>query len=137
VAFFLLKLAGAGYLTYLAVMAFRARPSKLDSGGQRPRGFGRMVGRGFIMNVTNPKVSLFFLALLPQFVEPTSPSAPQVLALGVVFMLVTLVVFSGVAVFSGTLGSFLKRSDKAQLVLHRVAGLVFLGLALKLATLER
>lgn len=135
-AFSLLKLAGAGYLVYLAVKAFRARPSDLEHDDSGSRGLARMVGRGFIMNITNPKVLLFFLALLPQFVEPGSSAALQVLALGVVFMLVTLVVFGCVAVFSGTLGSFLRRSNRAQVILHRVAGVVFLGLALKLVTMH-
>jgi threonine/homoserine/homoserine lactone efflux protein len=136
-AFSLLKLTGAGYLAYLAVKAFRARPSDLENDDLGKGGLARMVGRGFIMNITNPKVLLFFLALLPQFVEPGSSVAFQVLALGVVFMLVTLVVFGGVAAFSGTLGSFLKRSERAQVVLHRVAGAVFLGLALTLVTMHR
>lgn len=136
-AFNVLKLAGVAYLAYLAIVAFRARPSNLEDEGSNDRGLARMVGRGFVMNITNPKVSLFFLALLPQFVEPGSSATLQVFVLGLVFIGVTLVVFGGVAVFSGTLGSFLRRSERAQVVLHRMAGVVFLALALKLVTMQR
>lgn len=97
-----------------------------------------MVGRGVVMNLTNPKVLVFFLAFLPQFADPARGAmARQVMVLGLVFMLATLLVFGAVACFSGAFGALLLRSARARLLLNRVAGLVFLGLALRLATAQR
>ena len=97
-----------------------------------------MVGRGVVMNLTNPKVLIFFLAFLPQFADPARGGmARQILVLGVVFMLSTFLVFGAIACFSGAFGALLQRSARAQRMLNRVAGLVFLGLAVRLATAER
>ena len=90
------------------------------------------------MNITNPKVSIFFLAFLPQFADPTrGPVALQLLLLGGIFILATILVFGGIALLAGTLGQWLNRSDRSQKVLNKVAGTVFVGLALKLATIEQ
>jgi len=87
------------------------------------------------MNVTNPKVSIFFLAFLPQFAAPANgPMAQQIFLLGALFILVTLLVFGGIAMMAGSLGSWLGHSPKAQIVLNRIAGTVFAGLALKLVS---
>jgi threonine/homoserine/homoserine lactone efflux protein len=97
-----------------------------------------MVGRGMVMNLTNPKVLIFFLAFLPQFANPALGSvAPQIMLLGVVFMVATLLVFGAIAVFSGAFGTLLLRSPRAQRWLNRAAGVVFLGLAVRLATISR
>ena len=97
-----------------------------------------MVRRGVVMNLTNPKVLVFFLAFLPQFADPARGGvALQLMVLGVVFMVATLLVFGAIACFSGVFGTLLQRSARAQTVLNRVAGLVFLGLAVRLATVDR
>ena len=145
VAFTVLKLLGAAYLAYLAWQALRAPVSSAgpDAGAQGAAptaapSLWRMVGRGMVMNLTNPKVLVFFLAFLPQFADPARGSvALQLMVLGVVFMLATLLVFGAIACFSGGFGALLQRSARAQTVLNRVAGLVFLGLAVRLATAER
>ena len=144
-AFTVLKYCGAAYLAYLAWQALRAPlPSAApDAGAQGTAptaapSLWRMVGRGMVMNLTNPKVLVFFLAFLPQFADPARGSvALQLMVLGVVFMLATLLVFGAIACFSGGFGALLQRSARAQTVLNRVAGLVFLGLAVRLATAER
>ncbi len=136
-AFFALKLIGAGYLLYLAWGAFRARPETLE-GENAGLSALQYYRRGIIMNATNPKVSIFFLAFLPQFVDPSLGSATyQMLILALVFFIVTLLVFSGVALASGWLGSALARSSRAQTVVNRIAGLVFVGLAARLLVTER
>ena len=66
-AFTLLKLVGAGYLLYLAWQAWRAPAASLPTAAATPPALGRLYRRGIVMNVTNPKVSIFFLAFLPQF----------------------------------------------------------------------
>ncbi|WP_287878931.1 LysE family translocator [Acidovorax sp.] len=144
-AFTVLKYCGAAYLAYLAWQALRAPAATAQESavatGQGKQGgpsLGRMVGRGMVMNLTNPKVLVFFLAFLPQFADPARGSvALQLMLLGVVFMLATLLVFGAIACFSGGFAALLQRSARAQTVLNRVAGLVFLGLAVRLATAER
>ena len=94
--------------------------------------------RGIIMNVTNPKVSIFFLAFLPQFTNPENGSLPlQLVALGGIFILSTLLVFGAISLLAGVLGQWLRRSGRAQTILNKVTGVIFAGLALKLATASR
>lgn len=142
-AFTLLKWCGAAYLAYLAWGALRA-PAAVASGAAPAAAAGtapsarRMVVRGMVMNLTNPKVLVFFLAFLPQFADPArGPVALQLMVLGAVFIVATLLVFGAIACFTGAFGALLQRSARAQTVLNRVAGLVFLGLAVRLATAER
>jgi len=138
VAFSILKTVGACYLLYLAWHAFRASAARLDSGENRDISFSRLYRRGIIMNVTNPKVSIFFLAFLPQFADPGRGSLTlQIILLGFIFFLSTVLIFGSVALLAGTLGEWLNKSSKAQLVLNRVAGTVFIALALKLITTQR
>ena len=137
-AFSALKMAGAGYLLYLAWQAFRASVSKIQAQGNCEIRLLKLYGRGIIMNITNPKVSIFFLAFLPQFANPSrGPVWLQIIILGGLFILSTILVFGGIAMLAGTMGQWVNRSDKAQKIMNRVAGTVFLGLALKLATTER
>jgi threonine/homoserine/homoserine lactone efflux protein len=133
-AFVVLKLAGALYLVYLAYGAFRA-PATLDTGEKPPpQSRLRLYQRGIIMNLSNPKVSIFFLAFLPQFTDPSRGSvALQTLSLGGLFMVATLLVFGLAAWFAGALGERLQGSRRAQRALNWTAGTVFLGLALRLA----
>lgn len=136
-AFTLLKTVGAAYLLYLAWQAFRTSGATLEGGEIKQLTAGRLYCRGIIMNITNPKVSIFFLAFLPQFASPANGSmAIQMVVLGVVFTLVTIVLFSGIALTAGTLGSRLNRSPRIQVFINRIAGTVFVGLALKLITVS-
>ena len=138
VAFALLKYIGAAYLLYLAYRAFTAGT---EDGGERQTqklNFGKLYGRGIIMNVTNPKVSLFFLAFLPQFTDPASGSlVPQILVLGLLFILSTILIFGGISFLAGGIGGYFRKSAKSQLVLNRLAGGVFVALAIKLALVRR
>ena len=137
-AFNLLKYAGAAYLLYLAWGAFRAGASALLDKADQETSWLRFYLRGIVMNVTNPKVSIFFLAFLPQFTNPAKGSLPlQLIMLGGVFILATLLVFGGIAVLAGWLGQQLRQSERAQLLLNKTAGVIFAGLALKLATASR
>ncbi|MGB3223449.1 MAG: LysE family translocator [Desulforhopalus sp.] len=137
-AFSLLKFIGAAYLLYLAYRAFSASAEGNDEQQIQKLNFGRLYGRGIIMNVTNPKVSLFFLAFLPQFTDPAfGPLIPQILLLGFLFILSTLFIFGGISLLAGEIGGYFRRSFKAQLVLNRIAGGVFIALAIKLALVRR
>lgn len=147
VAFSVLKWCGAAYLVYLAIGAWRAPVSLNDSAladaaASKASASGaellKMVGRGFVMNLTNPKVLIFFLAFLPQFANPAlGPVAPQIFVFGAVFILSTFLVFGSIAIFSGVFGNLLLRSEKAQWWLNKLTAIVFVGLALRLATSQR
>ena len=137
-AFTVLKLVGAAYLVYLAWGAFRAGATELST-ADAPTLVGRQLYvRGVIMNITNPKVAVFFLAFLPQFADPAAGSLTvQMLLFGLVFIVATLLVFGAVAWTAGFLGEWLRGSARAQVVMNRVAGTVFLALAVRLAVSER
>ena len=147
-AFTLLKTAGAGYLLWLAWLSFRAGASTAqiaqgDASSDGPAyaafpGYMALYRRGIVMNVTNPKVSLFFLAFLPQFCDPTRGSvAVQVLILGVLFMLATIVVFWTVAALGGRLAVWFNRSPRGQIIMQRVAGCIFVAMAAALLLSSR
>ncbi len=138
VAFTALKLVGAAYLLYLAWGALRAGATRLGAGKAAELTGLQLYRRGIFMNVTNPKVSIFFLAFLPQFADPArGPVALQIILLGAIFIVATLLVFGGIALLAGYIGEWLKRSDQAQLWLNRITGVLFIGLALRLATAQQ
>jgi threonine/homoserine/homoserine lactone efflux protein len=137
-AFTLLKIIGAGYLVYLAWQIFRATPEQIHMQSDQQKSLGTLYRRGIIMNVTNPKVSIFFLAFLPQFADPgRGPISLQMVALGGIFITATILVFGAMALIGGALGEWLNRSERAQRVMNWTAGTIFVGLALKLVTAER
>ncbi len=137
-AFTVLKVLGAAYLAYLAWQAFRAPVGALAEQAEQQAHLGRMFLRGWVMNLTNPKVVFFFLALLPQFVHAERGSiALQLCALGGIFILTTLIAFGTITVFAAAVSARLRGSVATQRWLNRVAGTVFLGLATKLALAER
>ncbi|MGY1490134.1 LysE family translocator [Methylobacillus pratensis] len=144
-AFTALKIVGAVYLLYLAYGAFTsgmgASPGNKGTAHPNQDTIGLDKGlyqHGILMNVTNPKVALFFLAFLPQFVKDGAGAAPlQISQLGVLFMITTLVIFSLVAYTAGRLSRWLQRSPKAVRNMNRIAGVVFIGLAARLLTAQR
>ena len=138
IAFTALKLLGAAYLLYLAWQVLRAPVTPITPHRNKQIPLGKLYRRGIIMNVTNPKVSIFFLAFLPQFADPARGSLPlQISLLGLIFMAVTILVFGSVAMLAGHIGNWLKKSKNAQMIMNRVTGAVFVGLALKLALTQR
>ncbi len=132
-AFLLLKLAGAAYLLYLAWRFAHAAAMGTEPARAGISGDWQLYRRGIVMNVTNPKVSLFFLAFLPQFIEPAAgPVFMQLISFGGLFILATLVVFGGIALLADRLRPWLNSRPQAQRLIQRVAALVFVGLAVKL-----
>ena len=138
-AFTSLKLIGAAYLLYLAWQALKAsaRPLSRSSATAVP-GHMALYRRGIVMNLSNPKVAIFFLAFLPQFTDPSTGNMTlQLFLLGIVFILVALVVFSTIACLAGLIAELFKRSAKAQVILNRISALVYAGLAVRLAFASR
>lgn len=132
-AFNLLKWVGAAYLLYLAWQVFRAPVGDLSVNGGSEKSARTLFLRGVIMNITNPKVAIFFLAFLPQFAEPAQGNLPlQMLLLGGVFILTAWIIFSAIAIFAARIGHLLKSSHRAQWWMNKLAGGVFTGLAARL-----
>lgn len=132
-AFTALKIVGAAYLLYLAWLSFRSGSARALLETRPFPGHVALWRRGVVMNVTNPKVSLFFLAFLPQFADPARGSLPlQIVLLGMLFMFATLLVFGTVALLGGRLAEWFNRSPRGQMLINRVAGCVFTALALAL-----
>ncbi|MBV0910843.1 LysE family translocator [Anianabacter salinae] len=125
---------GVAYLLILAVQTLRAGPVVRDVPPVRP---SRAFREALVVNLTNPKVILFVLAFLPQFVDPARPVLPQFLILGAVLSLGGLVINGLVGVFAGGAGRRLARSATAARWLGRISAAVFVGLAVRLALMQR
>lgn len=138
IAFNILKLVGAAYLLYLAYMSFKdASKSKLEA-DKTPLSLKALYKRGIFMNVTNPKVSIFFLAFLPQFTNPEIGNVTaQIFSLGALFMLSAFLVFSFVALLSARVGAWFTQTQNGEKILNRIAGTIFAALAIKLALASR
>jgi threonine/homoserine/homoserine lactone efflux protein len=137
-AFQVLKYAGAAYLFYLAWRSLKEERILLPRGGAGGEGLWRLFRRGFIMNVINPKVALFFLAFLPQFVSPgTESAAAWMFILGLIFMAQAVVVFSIIGWLSGSIGDAVARRPRIARWFGRLTAGVFVSLGIRLALAER
>jgi threonine/homoserine/homoserine lactone efflux protein len=139
-AFMAVKLAGAAYLIYIGVRALLSRSSGLPGEDPRRQSAGRWAAfrSGIVSNLLNPKVALFFLALMPQFIDAASPDKViAFLALGLSFVTLGVIWCVVLAVAAASLrGAFLRRPSMAQ-VLNKVAGAMFIALGLRLATVRQ
>ncbi len=139
-AFTLLKLAGAAYLVWLGVGALRSPGATLEAeaAAEPAAGMRPYLVRGFVANAINPKVALFFLAFLPQFVDPARGSAAaQTALLGTLFAAQTVLIFGAIGHYAGTLGGWLRGRPAVGRWLDRATGLLFIGLGIRLALAER
>jgi threonine/homoserine/homoserine lactone efflux protein len=135
VAFEVIRWLGVAYLLWLAVKVIRhagEMPAAASAGA-----VGTAFRRGFVVNLTNPKVILFVLAFVPQFVDPLRPILPQFLILGGVISLGGFVVNGAVGAGAGGLGRRMARAEGVKRWLDRVTGAIFAGLALRLALGQR
>jgi threonine/homoserine/homoserine lactone efflux protein len=134
-AFTLLKLAGGAYLVWMGVQAWRhAGAVRVGASGDAAP-LGQLFARGLVANAINPKVVLFFLAFLPQFVVAAQGSVPlQLGLLGLLFTAQAALLFGLLGWFSGSLGAWLNRRPAVGPWLDRLAGTVFIGLGLRMIT---
>ena len=137
ITFTALKWIGGGYLVWLGLNALRhagtaARVPGVEAGQASSR---ELFLKGMFANAINPKVVLFFLSFLPQFVLPEQGGIGLQLAiLGILFAVQAGVLFTALACFAGAIGAWLTRRPRAGVWLDRAAGAVFVGLGLRMVT---
>jgi len=137
-AFQTLKYLGVAYLLYMAWSALKARGALEVERDIAPRSALQVIVTGVLINILNPKLSLFFFAFLPQFVNPGEPDAfARMLELGAVFMLVTLVVFIGYGVFAAAVRRHVIARPRVLAWMRRAFAGAFALLGLRLALAER
>lgn len=134
VAFTAVKIAGAAYLIGLGLWTLFSRRAEPDVALGGERNLRRAFAQGIVVNVLNPKTALFFLAFLPQFVDPNAPHpAVQIAFLGFLFAVLGLVTDSIWALAAGTAGGVLRRSRRFLRTQRYVTGAVYVGLGVATA----
>ncbi|MFM9435240.1 threonine/homoserine/homoserine lactone efflux protein [Janthinobacterium sp. CG_23.3] len=133
-AFSVLKLCGGLYLVWLGVCALRSRGgARVDGAGVPDESLARLFAKGLFANSVNPKVVLFFLSFLPQFVVAEQGHVSwQTAQLGLIFTAQGCVLFGLLGYFSGAVGKWINVNPRAGLWLDRVAGTIFVGLGVRL-----
>ncbi|MEM8852563.1 MAG: LysE family translocator [Pseudomonadota bacterium] len=133
-AFTVLKVVGALYLLWLAVDALRNGSSfQLDGTKLAAQSVKAVYLKGLLINLLNPKIIVFFITFLPQFVSPTDPNASaKLIVLGVLFVVIATPITTTMIVFAGSLARFLKRSPKATRAVDWLFATVLGGFAVKL-----
>jgi threonine/homoserine/homoserine lactone efflux protein len=133
-AFTALKMFGGMYLIWLGWGALRSTGgARVAAQGLPDESLARLFGKGLFANSINPKVVLFFLSFLPQFVVAERGGASwQTAQLGLVFTVQACVLFGLLGYFSGAIGKWINRSPRAGLWLDRIAGTIFVGLGVRL-----
>jgi threonine/homoserine/homoserine lactone efflux protein len=137
-AFQLIKLVGTLYLLYLAWGMWRDKGSlKIDQSSPKKNGL-QIVVKGILINILNPKLTLFFFAFLPLFVLPDAISpTKQMVGLSAIFMGMTFVIFMLYGILASGISKYLINSPKAIRRMQRSFAIIFAGLAIKLALSER
>jgi threonine/homoserine/homoserine lactone efflux protein len=135
-AFTAVKILGAVYLVWLGIRTLLSADDRI--GGRRPEPtLARTYRRGVVVNVLNPKTALFFLAFLPQFVDPHESTRGQLALLGAIFVVIALSSDLVWALVAGTAGAVLRKSQTFLRVQRYVSGTIFVGLGALAATAGR
>ncbi len=129
--YLVIKLFGVAYLLFLAYKVYKSDATlSLNTSGVPKKTTKQLFKQGFLMNVLNPKVSLFFLALFPGFLFSNLLStASQFYILGFIFMAVSCIIFSGIAILAGTISEYIKSHKHIGLYLKWLQIIVFIGIA--------
>ncbi|WP_166241528.1 LysE family translocator [Paenibacillus turpanensis] len=136
ILFTIIKSLGAIYLLYLAYKSIKYRKKGIDLNGIDNKR-ERLFQKGILMNILNPKVAIFFLTFLPQFVDYEKSNVTlQMLCLGFIFIIMTAILFGLLGYFSGIFRDALLRSPRNLVIMNILAGLIFICLALKLMTIR-
>lgn len=133
VAFTIFKILGAMYLFYLAFQAIKHRKEKIDMNSYQNSDTSGLFLRGLLMNILNPKVAIFYLTFLPQFVNYNREDVPlQMCILGLIFILLTAIIFSLLGYFSGVLREKLLKNPRFNEHMNVTAAITFIILGVKL-----
>jgi len=133
-AFDAVRYAGAAYLVWIGIQALRHRSSFSVEGASDHRGLMTIFRQSVVGNMLNPKVTLFFLAFLPQFVNTQAGHVGwQMALLGATFMVLTVVIFGAVALFAGWIGAWIRRKPAIGERLNIFAGITFIALGIRVA----
>jgi threonine/homoserine/homoserine lactone efflux protein len=136
--FAIVKYIGAAYLIWLGISTFVAKDHGLEAPVVSPKSLHRAFRDGFVVNLFNPKTAIFFLAFLPQFVDPAhGPVHWQILVLGLTFMGLGILSDGLFAIAAGTAAEFLRRSARFQQLLRWFSGTSFIGLGVTAALSTR
>lgn len=130
--FLIIKLFGAGYLLYLSYLVFKGGDEiKIRKDGTSKMSLTGLFKKGFIMNVLNPKVTIFFLAFFPGFLFSTTMNTVwQFYILGLLFIIVSFIVFGIIAILAGSISNYILKTPRAGLFLKWLQIIVFIGIAL-------
>lgn len=134
IAFDIVRYAGAAYLVWIGIQALRHRSAFSIEGASDTRALATIYRQSVIGNILNPKVTLFFLAFLPQFVNAEAGHVGwQMALLGVIFMIQTVVIFGAVALFAAMIGDWIRRKPAIGQRLNIFAGVTFIALGIRVA----
>ncbi|MBA2313560.1 MAG: LysE family translocator [Actinobacteria bacterium] len=137
-AFQILKYLGVAYLLYMAWSTLRDKDSPTVDEEIAPPSVARVISSGILINILNPKLTIFFFAFLPQFVSTNEPSASvRMLELSAVFMLLTFVVFVGYGVFAASVRKHVISRPRGLTWMRRVFAGSFAALSVRLAFTDR
>jgi threonine/homoserine/homoserine lactone efflux protein len=140
IAFTILKYCGAAYLIYIGFKAILSNTSSaIDSSDNAAQlSIKSIFWQGFISDVLNPKVAIFFISLLPQFIQADNNNTfTQLIILGITVNIIALLINFVLVWFSHSVSSNLKQSNRVSKVLNNVMGTIFISLGLKLAAEQR
>ena len=139
VAFSVVKWVGAAYLIWLGIQALRSQGTSMSADGQTsPASVQKIFKQGVLVSVLNPKVAIFFLAFLPQFVEVgAGPVGAQLFLHGILIIIVAAFVEPPLILMGSTLTEYLGNNRKVSRWMDRGLGALFIGLGIKLAASDR
>jgi threonine/homoserine/homoserine lactone efflux protein len=138
VAFQTLKYLGVAYLLYMAWATLKEKGALVVEGDTAPRSASKVISSGILINILNPKLTIFFFAFLPQFVSTTEPHAVlRMLELSGVFMLFTFVVFAAYGLFAASVRAHVVSRPRVMTWMRRAFAGSFVALGAKLAMTHR
>ncbi|MDN7243890.1 LysE family translocator [Planococcus shenhongbingii] len=136
-AFTIIKIFGAAYLVYMGIQALLVKASSIKTPDVVGASLLKVYRHGLLVEALNPKTALFFLALFPQFVYPESGSiVTQFLMLGIIFVALTVIYTTILALVTGTIGQFIKRGNGINRWGQKALGLLYIGLSLQVVLLN-
>jgi threonine/homoserine/homoserine lactone efflux protein len=137
-AFQVLKYLGVAYLLYMAWATFKDKDAIVVEKETAPRSAARVITSGILINILNPKLTIFFFAFLPQFVSTTEPNSPlRMLELSAVFMLLTFVIFAAYGILAASVRNHVTSRPRVMTWMRRIFAGSFVSLGAKLAFAAR